>query len=277
MQNAADRLCAAGADRPLFEAQLLLAHAMHVSRGEIIAGWPPQPGEDETTEWLKLVDQRASRVPIAYLLGYREFHGRRISVTPDVLVPRPETELLVERTLSLIQHRAGAIVIDVCTGSGCVAASIAKECADCWVCASDISLASLRVAAANARNIAARSPISLAAANLLSAFASGCADVITANPPYIPTAAIASLEPEVRDYEPRLAVDGGEDGLMFIRPLTHEAMRVLRPGGTLLLEVGQHQAGVVMELLGKAGCTDVMIHEDLARIPRMIEAVKPHE
>lgn len=273
MRNAADRLSSAGSERPLFEAELLLAHVMGVSRGDLIALWPPDADAHVIEAWGELIDRRASRVPIAYLCGYREFYGRRMTVTPDVLVPRPETELLVERALALVRDKSAAVVIDVCTGSGCVAAAIAHECPTCRVFASDVSLPALRVAADNLR----RTSGAIVAADLLTAFATSCADVITANPPYIATAEISSLEPEVRDHEPRLAVDGGSDGLTFIRPLALQALRTLRPGGTLLMEVGLHQADAVARVLTESGFAAVAAHDDLAGIPRMVEAHRPHE
>ncbi len=273
MRNAADRLNAAGSERPLFEAELLLAHVMGVSRGELIALWPPYADACVIEAWEELIDRRASRVPIAYLSGYRQFYGRRMKVTPDVLVPRPETELLVERALALVRNKSAAVVIDVCTGSGCVAAAIAHECPICRVFASDVSLPALRVAAGNLRGTTG----AIVAADLLTAFATSCADVITANPPYIATAEIASLEPEVRDHEPRLAVDGGSDGLTLIRPLALQALRTLRPGGTLLMEVGLHQADAVERVLTETGFAAVAAHDDLAGIPRMVEAHRPHE
>ncbi len=284
MQAAANRLGAAGIERPLFEAQMLLAHAMRVSRGNLIACWPPEVAEDTVAEWLDLVEARSSRIPMAYLCGFREFYGHRMTVNRHVLVPRPETELLVERALAWVGGRHGAVVIDVCTGSGCVAAAIALNSGSAGaspsprVYGSDLSARAIRVAASNLRPASSGSgAIGLVVADLLSAFAPGCADVVTANPPYVPTATISALEPEVRDHEPRLALDGGADGLALIRPLAHQARRVLRSGGVLLLEVGRDQAGAVGEVLRDAGFACLGAYRDLAGIPRVMEAQVPDE
>jgi release factor glutamine methyltransferase len=271
MRSATARLRCSGVDRPLFEAQLLLADVLGVSRGALLAHWPPNLDAEAEEEWMRRVETRAGRVPMAYVRGFQEFYGHRMAVNGSVLVPRPETETLVERALLLLSDRRDAVLVDVCTGSGCVAAAIAAAMPETRVFASDISAEALAVARENVRRVANRSTNSCVASDLLGAFRTGCADLVTANPPYIATEEIAQLQPEVRDHEPRLAVDGGPDGLTIIRRLASESRRVLRPGGHLLMEVALGQAASVLAIIEAAGFADLSVHADLAGIPRVVQ------
>ncbi|MBM3494024.1 MAG: peptide chain release factor N(5)-glutamine methyltransferase [Armatimonadetes bacterium] len=274
MADAARDLQEAGVERPRFEAQILLAHVLGIGRGELLARRAAVSPAAQGA-WMRLIRARCRRVPMAYLLGYREFYGLRIAVGASVLVPRPETELLVERAIMALQGRKGAVVLDVCTGSGCVAAAVAHRLPGVTVVASDISSYATAYAKHNLASVAGDGRDRAICADLLSAFGSDRADVITANPPYVATPDIEALQHEIRDFEPRVALDGGPDGLRIGRLVIAAAMRVLRPGGTLLVEIGAGQSRAVETLATQHGYVSVAVHPDLARIPRVLEARRP--
>jgi len=208
--------------------------------------------------------QRIKGAPTQYITGRQEFYGREFRVTPDVLIPRPETEHLVETALG----RGGNSVLDIGTGSGAIAVTLALE-ATARVTASDVSPAALRVARQNADALGAR--VDFVACDLGAALADGSFDLVVSNPPYIAGRDRTSLQAEVRDHEPALALFGGEDGLAVYQRLVPEARRLLRPGGWLMMELGD--AGAVREMCGS--WTGVEIVNDLAGIPRVLLARKP--
>jgi release factor glutamine methyltransferase len=223
-------------------------------------------------------------VCVAHLVGRKEFRGLDFMVTPDVLVPRPDTETLVEAALDWIDQRAsdaaGRMIraIDVCTGSGCVAVSVKAERPDTAVAASDVSEAALEVARRNAERLLAppRSggdPIDFHLGDLL-APAPGPFDLIVSNPPYIPSAVVDTLSAEVRK-EPRLALDGGRDGLDLIRRLVRESFLKLNPHGRLLIEAGYDQSADVAQIMRGAGFTGIGTYRDLAGIERVTGGTKP--
>jgi release factor glutamine methyltransferase len=231
--------------------------------------WLYAHGNDELTEvwWIhygRYLHQRIKGEPTQYITGRQEFYGREYRVTRDVLIPRPETEHLVEAAVA----RGGKNILDVGTGSGAIAVSLALE-TKARVTASDVSLAALRVARQNAEALGAR--VDFIACDLGTAFADGSFDLVVSNPPYIAGRDHASLQTEVRDHEPALALFGGEDGLALYRRLIPEAMRLLRPAGWLMMELGDAEA--VREM--SAGWSDVEMVNDLAGIPRVLLARKP--
>ncbi|HEV8039981.1 MAG TPA: peptide chain release factor N(5)-glutamine methyltransferase [Bryobacteraceae bacterium] len=251
---------------PRLTAEVLLSHALHRER-EYLYAHP----EEELTEvaWIhygRYLHQRLQGKPTQYITGRQEFYGREFRVTPDVLIPRPETEHLVEASLSHIHP--GDKVLDVGTGSGAIAISIALE-STAQVYATDISTAALRVAAENARRLSA--PVLFFAADLLSCFANASFDLIASNPPYVPKTDHPALQREVRDYEPEVALFGGPSGLEIYERLIPEARRVLRPGGWLLLELGYNSLERVREMLG-AGWCEISVQADLAGLPRVLAA-----
>lgn len=254
-------LRAAGVPDARLEAEVLVRHYYGLSRAQLFA----RAGvTHDATELQALVARRCSREPLAYILGTREFMSHEFEVTRAVLIPRPETELLCD--LVIRGARSGENVVDVGTGSGCIAASIALARPDLAVTGIDFSEAALDVARRNVVRLSAG--VSLVQGSLVSAIAG--ADIIVANLPYIPSRDILGLEPEVRDGEPRLALDGGDDGLELIRALARDCAERLRPR-LLLLEVMAGQAPAVAQLASGLGAS-TEIHSDLAGIDRVVAA-----
>lgn len=228
------------------DSEVLLAHALSTDRLGLYLRYERLVPEAVLEVFRSLVRRRAAREPVAYITGEKEFYGLPFRVTRDVLVPRPETELLVEHFVS--QGTSSPRVLDVGTGSGVIAVVVAMELPESSVVATDISEAALAVAQENARRHGVLSRIEFRCGNLLNVLQSGeTFDAVLANLPYIPTGEFTSLEPEVARYEPRMALDGGEDGLTLIRRLVDRVPDALRPGGWLALEVGAGQAEAVAE------------------------------
>ncbi|HXE81436.1 MAG TPA: peptide chain release factor N(5)-glutamine methyltransferase [Vicinamibacterales bacterium] len=271
VQSAAARLERAGlspADAA-FDAGLLARAVLGWDRATLLvrAPAPPPPGFEEKYE--ALVARRERREPAAQLLGYREFWGRPFEVTRDVLVPRPETELIVESALERLRQHApdSPRIVDVGTGSGCLAITLALE-AGLPVTATDISEAALQVARRNAIRLGAPQ-VTFVRAHLLEGLAPGF-DLIVANPPYVRETDRQALSPEVRDYEPETALFGGEDGLAIVRELLDVAPRYLRPHGHLLMEFGAGQDDVIRSLVAARPQLRLeAIREDLQGIDRM--------
>lgn len=275
MEQAAETLRSAGIERPVFEAQLLLAIALHTSRGNVIARWPFAINDVVRLRWMDLVAARAQRKPLAYLRGMQEFYGLPMNVSPDVLVPRPETELLVDRALAESERLTCPVIVDACTGSGCVAAALASRLMHAQIVATDISRPALEVARTNLRTHAVGAVPGLVQCCTLRALASEIADIVTANPPYVSSSDVEELQPEVRDHEPRIALDGGPDGLTVIHDLIPEALRALKPHGLLIMEVALGQSDRAAGILSAAGFTHIAAYDDLAGIPRVVEGRKP--
>lgn len=255
------KLFAAGIPDARFEAEVLVRHHYGLTRAQVFAGAPVVCNGSELGS---LVARRCAREPLSYILGTREFMGHVFEVTPAVLVPRPETELLCE--LVIRDALAGEHVVDVGTGSGCIALSIALARPDLPVTGLDVSPAALAVAARNRARLSV--PVALVRGSLTSAV--GRAAVVVANLPYIPSEDIEHLEPEVRDGEPRLALDGGADGLDLVRALVQDCAVRLRPR-LLLLEVMVGQAPTVARLAAGQGASS-QVKRDLAGIERVVVA-----
>jgi release factor glutamine methyltransferase len=235
------------------------------------AGDPAPPGFEQA--FAAAIERRRRREPIAYIIGEREFYGRTFAVSPAVLIPRPETERLVDEALALLRSSATSTVVDAGTGSGCLAVTVALECTSVRVIATDTSEAALEIARANARRLGAPS-IEFIAGDWLDGV-SAPIDVIVANPPYVPESSKASLMPEL-GYEPRTALFGGPDGLDAIRSLVGQASQSLAPGGTLLMEIGAGQGPEVTRLIAATGRFErVRLAADLQSIPRVAIAHVP--
>jgi release factor glutamine methyltransferase len=220
-----------------------------------------------------MVARRAAHEPLAYILGEREFYGRPFAVSRAVLIPRPETELIVEQACRWMAARnvTTPTIVDVGTGSGCLAVTLALECPAARLVATDISPDALEVAAANAARHQVADRIRFVRAPLTAGLREE-ADLVVANPPYVAERDRASLPAEVRDYEPAEALFGGPDGLDVIRALAPSAAQALRPGGRLMLEIGAGQWSAVNAILEHAGFTGVHVEADLAGIPRTVVA-----
>ena len=249
------------------DAELLLAHVLGVERVDLYLGSERPVAERDCVHYQQLVQRRARKhVPIAYLLGEREFWSRPFRVTPDVLIPRPETETLVEVALSLAPTR----VAEIGVGSGAVTGALALELPRARFVAVDTSAAALAVARENLERLEVAARVGLVRGNGATALR-GPFDLIVSNPPYIPTAELEQLPPEVRN-EPLLALDGGPDGLALLRRLVCEAPALLARPGWLVLEVGRGQAAGVGASLESAGADAIELHNDLAGTARVVLA-----
>ncbi len=253
-------------DFPRREAALLLGEVLGLEEAQLYARSDEDVPEPAALSYADLIRRRVDHVPMAYLLGRREFYGRSFAVDPRVLVPRPETEHLVEAALECTG--AGARVLDLGTGSGCIAITVALERPEASVVATDLSLGALAVAAANCRRHGVDGRVRLVSVDLLSALGRRSFDVVVSNPPYIDTGEWDSLMPEVRDHEPPEALFAG-DGLDFYRRLLAAGDR-FAAGQQLLLEIGKGQLDGVVELAEGGGFAVEAVVADLAGIPRVV-------
>jgi release factor glutamine methyltransferase len=298
---------AAGIETARLDAECLAAQALGWPRWQVILTPRRRLTPEEFGRYLALLGRRERREPLAYVLGMREFWSLSLSVSSGVLVPRPETETLVEATLAVwremqaevsreprtesrerraesrglsVERRAPSAasptIVDLCTGSGAVAIALATEIPTARILATDVSWRALRVARSNALAHAVAGRVAFLRGNLWQAVngqvPAGSVDLVVANPPYVPTRDVATLMPEVQ-WEPRLALDGGADGLQVQRDIIATSPERIRPGGCLLLEIGTDQAEAILALLGKMGQLETgRIFRDLAGRPRVIAA-----
>jgi release factor glutamine methyltransferase len=274
LHQAAQKLAAAGVDSPRLTAEALLAHTLGLSRAQLLAR-PEQPFSPEKHSALaSLVERAAQGEPLAYLSGRREFHSLDFLVDARVLVPRPETELLVDEALRFLETLpAGADphVLDVGTGSGCIAVALAVKCPRARVTAVDVSSDALDVARVNAARHGVLGRVAFFKSDLLSGLHLLRAgfQLLVANLPYIPSAALGELP--VARHEPRLALDGGPDGLLWVRRLLVDAPRVMAAGGRLLLEIEDHQGATAAALAQRAfPRAQVAVHPDFAGLDRIL-------
>jgi release factor glutamine methyltransferase len=277
---ATEILQSAGIPSARLEAGLLLGHLLGLSRAQIVARLFEPLTPEQISRYQDLIAHRAARVPLAYLRGYQEFYGITFEVSSAVLIPRPETELLVEFGIQQVRvvafdHRHTPVLADVGTGSGCIAVAVAANVPESHVLALDLSSAALSVARRNVAAAGVNDRVRLVRSNLLSAVAPRSLDIVLSNPPYIPSVEIESLQPEVRDYEPRTALDGGATGLEIHRELMKQARLALRPGGWIAIEVAMGQAAYVAGILAENGFNSIGIQRDLAGIERMVFSRAP--
>lgn len=256
-----------GVDGARLDAELLLAEVLQLDRVGLYVNYDRPLEETELAAYRKLVGRRARREPVAYILGRSEFWSLPLAVRPEVLIPRPDTEVLVEEAL---QRAAGeGRILDVGTGSGAIAIALAHELPEAQVVAIDLSDDALAVAKENARSNSVAERIFFQQGDLRN-LPSGPFELIVSNPPYIPQGDLASLQPDVRDYEPHLALVGGSDGLDCYRILASQSRQCLTAGGWMLLEVGLGQAEAVQELLIQEGLVDVFCRDDYAGVARVV-------
>ncbi|MFI5314785.1 MAG: peptide chain release factor N(5)-glutamine methyltransferase [Myxococcota bacterium] len=246
------------------DAEMLLAHVLGGSRMDLYTGFDKPLGEADRARFRELVRRRAKeRVPVAYLTEQREFWSLALRVTPQVLIPRPETETLVRVALDQKPRR----VLEIGVGSGCISAALARELPAVEIVAVDVSAGALALARENLAALGVGERVALVQADGLRELV-GSFDLVVSNPPYVPSAELARLAPELR-HEPALALDGGPDGLALIRRLCADAPARLERPGAIALEIGAGQADAVSELLRAAGAAEVELTEDLAGIPRV--------
>lgn len=255
-------------DAPRLTAEVLLAHAIECRREWLFAHATDELQELWWIHYGRYLHQRMGGMPTQYITGKQEFLGREFRVTPDVLIPRPETEHLVEAALARL--KPGDRVADIGTGSGAIAISISLEAGGIPVIAADLSGAALQVARSNATALQA-ARVSFLQADLLDPFGDRSLHLIVSNPPYIPLTEGEGLQREVRDFEPHLALFGGEDGMVNYRRLAASAERVLEPGGWLLMELAYNASDKVTRLFGSLW-TEVSLIDDVAGYPRVIAA-----
>ena len=272
---AVDDLKKRGFGSPRLDAELLLCHVLKQDRIKLIMD-PERPLEKfELTRYRELFQRRRAGEPVAYLLGVREFYGRPFRVDHRVLIPRPDTETLVDVALARSSHLdLSARVLDLCTGSGCVAISLAKERPTTSVLGLDISTDAVVVARENLVRLGAVN-CAIGQSDLFSALHGTRAkfDLITANPPYIPDAEIPTLDVDVRGFEPHLALAGGDDGLSLVRKIVALAPDYLEPDGVLAVELMVGQAPMVRDLFAQRGFTDIQIKKDLGARERVVSAI----
>ncbi|MBU5441706.1 peptide chain release factor N(5)-glutamine methyltransferase [Paenibacillus sp. MSJ-34] len=265
-------------------AELLLRHLLGLDRAAYLLRWHEAFPPEREAQWRQIVARKAAGEPAQYIIGEQEFYGLPFEVTPAVLIPRPETELLVEAVVregrrlwpdGADASAAAPSVADIGTGSGAIAVTLAVQCPTWRVCASDISAAALEVAQRNAARNGAAARIAWANGDLLAPFAGERLDIVVSNPPYIPAGDIAGLQPEVRDYEPRTALDGGTDGLDPYRRMLAQLPLLAGAPRVMGFELGMGQAREVAAMMEAAGHWDtVYIVPDLAGIERHVIAVR---
>jgi len=273
LRASAGALQGADIDTARLDAEVLLANAWGLDRAQLYARTQELVPATVRADFARMLARRVTREPLQYIVGRQEFWSLEFEVNADVLIPRPETELLVQLTVAELQQRAvlGGLVCDVGTGSGCIAVALARELRGVMVWASDQSATALAVAARNAERHAVAGRVHCVRSDLLAQVPEPELDVIVSNPPYVPTDAVPHLQPEVR-WEPRSALDGGASGLVIIGRLLAEARPRLRAGGVLIVEVGADQEGAVTALARATGWSNVVIRRDLAGLPRVLVA-----
>lgn len=221
---------------------------------------------EQEKEYARLIQKRAKRIPLSYITGFRNFCGLEFVVNETVLIPRQDTECLVEWLLPYTNH---ARILDLCTGSGCIAITLAAFGTPLSVIGTDLSEQALAVAKSNGERLLAGKNLSWIQSDLFEQV-EGLFDIIVSNPPYIKSKVIETLEPEVRDYEPHTALDGSADGLLFYRRILAEVSNYLKPGGLLAFEIGFDQGEAVQKLMQEHGFTQVQVRKDLAGMDRIV-------
>ncbi|HEY3347778.1 MAG TPA: peptide chain release factor N(5)-glutamine methyltransferase [Nitrospirota bacterium] len=272
-------LSAAGLEESGLDAEVLLAKATGKTRTGLIASINLPVGAEAQAVFEGMVARRANREPLQYITGHQEFFGLDFEVGPGVLVPRPETELIIEEAGLLLKGLDRPLAADIGTGSGCIAVSIAVSVPDAEVYATEISGAALGFARRNIEKHGAGGRVRLLEGDLFGPLTGlgleGKFDLIASNPPYIPSAEVLKLMPEVRDWEPAGALDGGPDGLDAVRRLINEAPKWLKPGGCLLVEIGFDQSDAVRDLVESSGSLFFKKYlKDFANYNRILVATK---
>jgi release factor glutamine methyltransferase len=278
LRRGAERLAEAGVSDAAWQAERLLGHALGWDRAELLARGRERVVPEAEARFLSLVAERVLRRPLQHLTSTQSFWRHEFLVTPDVLIPRPETEVLVEAALDLLRGRESPVLVDVGTGSGCIALSLAAERPDAVVHAVDVSPAALAVAAENGRRLGLTSRVRFHEGDLLGPLGhlGRGLDLVVSNPPYVDPAELPALPPEVRDHEPRGALLAADPPYGIYRRLASEAARLLRQGGHVAVEVGRGMAPDVSAVFAAAGFEPPEIRRDLQGIERVVIARTPH-
>ncbi len=269
----AARLEAAGIREARRDADLLLRHVTGATRAWVIAHPEAEMASEQAKIFADLISRREEHEPVQYIIGVQEFFGREFEVSPAVLIPRPETEIAVEAAVEHLSAIGNPKFVELGIGSGCISISILAEVASARGIGVDLSPQALAVAERNAakHNVAAR--LDLRRSDLFSAVDETGLDAVVSNPPYVPDDVIATLEPEVNEYEPRLALAGGSDGLDVVRRIVAGSPGHLRPGGLLVIEIGIGQSFDVENMFDPESWTEVAVIPDLQGIPRTLRAI----
>ena len=265
-----------GVPSPYVDAEYILAHILGCQRQDLLIYPDRVVKEDEAAQFNACIERRGRREPLQYIIGEVGFRGLLFKVNKDVLIPRPETELLVDEVVKSVTKK-DATILDLCTGSGCIAVCIARELIDSKVYAVDISEGALAAAGENAARHGVGERITFLSGDLFGAISSlnlkGMIDVIVSNPPYVSAEEMQELQPEIRDYEPASALYGGKDGLDFYRRIIRESPYYLAAGGYIVMEMGYGQAGRIKELIESENkFINIEITKDMAGIGRTISA-----
>ena len=274
--EASARLEHSAVAEPRRTAGVLLCHVLGIERTRLLTQSNESISEANSELFLRLVGRRAAGEPLQYITGHQEFYGLDFIVTPDVLIPRPETEFLVERVLKLIEEskEASPLIVDVGTGSGCIAVSVAVHARNARVLATDVSPSSLDIAMKNAAKHGVRDRIEFLAGDLLAPLAGrdleGAIDILASNPPYVNARSVDQLQPEVRDWEPHAALLGGPEGLDFYGRLFEDAAGYLKPDGFMVIEIGYDQFAAIEKLSAECSWEIVDVTRDLQDIPRTL-------
>jgi release factor glutamine methyltransferase len=276
LTEGAVRLHPAGVEHERLTAGLLLCHVLGIGRTHLLTNSEEQIDEARYRDYLSLIMRRAAGEPLQYLTGHQEFYGLDFIVTPDVLIPRPETEFLIERVIKVVgeSKQDSPVIVDLGTGSGCIAVTLAKQLPTARVIATDASPTALNVARKNAERLRVCDRIEFLEGDLLTPLAQigleGQVDILASNPPYVNEQGRELLQREVREWEPHAALFGGVDGLDFYRRLIAEGPRYLKRGGFVVLEIGYSQLDSICELVRGGALELVDITHDLQGIPRTL-------
>ena len=271
---AKDRLKEAGVDQPSIDARLMLEVAAGVTRTEIVTDPYRELSAEQVATLDEYLSRRARREPVSHIIGRKGFWKILLQVNKDVLTPRPETEVIVDEVLKAFPENMAFSMLDLGVGSGTILLAVLAERPAAKGLGVDASSEALAVARDNAANLDLNNRAALLHGDWTAGLADESFDLVVSNPPYIPTAVIDTLEPEVRDHEPRLALDGGPDGLDAYRLLAPEILRVLKPGGMFAVEIGYDQSRDVEALFNQAGARQVRTVKDLSTHDRVVTGVK---
>lgn len=273
-QGARSRLEAAGVPGPVIDARVLVEAACGVTRADIVGDPYREIGPEEAARLDDYLERRIRREPVSHILGRRGFWNIMLGVTPGVLTPRPETEVIVDHALHLFPEGRPLRILDLGVGSGAILLAILAERPAARGLGVDVSEEALAVARDNAASLGLAGRVALLRGDWTAGLAEADFDLVVSNPPYIATGVIETLDPEVRVYEPRLALDGGADGLDAYRRLAPEILRVLKPGGRFLVEIGYDQRAAVETLFREAGAVEVETLQDLSTHDRVVAGAK---